>query len=69
MVWALLTKKKISDLIFTSAAVLAAITISIWRFLPRAGVWADIDDLYIGVLTTMLVVLISHLKNYFLKET
>ena len=69
MVWALLTRKKISDLTFTSAAVLAAITISIWRFLPRTGVWADIDDLYIGVLTTMLVILVSHLKNHFLKET
>jgi solute:Na+ symporter, SSS family len=63
MLWALLGKRKVSDTTFAVAAVLAAVTISAWRWIPREGFLAQIDDLYIGVLTTIIVVIIGDFAN------
>ncbi|MBQ49696.1 MAG: sodium:phosphate symporter [Zetaproteobacteria bacterium] len=63
MVIGLLTPIKIKDHQFVAAAVTGAIAITIWRWLPREGLLANIDDLYLGISSTGLIILASWYSN------
>jgi len=41
---------RMASRVFIIASVTAAIGITIWRWMPRSGIWADVDDLYIGLI-------------------
>ena len=69
MLVALFTPYKIKDRQFVMASLSGAVAITVWRWMPRSGFWANIDDLYIGVLCTGFVVLASLLMNRNLNQT
>lgn len=48
---------------FIAPALLAAVGITIWRYLPREGLWADIDDLYIGLVISSVGMGIAWAQN------
>lgn len=48
---------KIRDLHFVVATIAGAIAVTLWRTSTRTGFWADIDEVYIGILTTAAFVL------------
>ena len=59
---ALFTRFRLSDIQFVICSLVSAILITIWRFLPRSGIWGEIDDLYAGLagsIITILVILIT----------
>lgn len=49
--------KKISDKVFVGACLLGVVGTTIWRNIERKGFMADVDELYIGILCTALVLL------------
>lgn len=48
------SKRRIADNAFVGACLTGVVTMTIWTFISRSGIWADIDALYIGVLATSL---------------
>lgn len=48
------TKRTIADKSFVASCLTGVVTMTIWSFSPRSGIWAEIDSLYIGVLSTSL---------------
>ncbi len=51
---------KISDRVFSCAVLVAAAGITYWRFSTHTGFWAEVDDLYIGVVTSALVLALGN---------
>lgn len=51
---------KISDNQFAMSTVIGAVAITIWRFYPLEGFWANVDDLYAGIFFTGLALFVSH---------
>jgi len=53
--------RRISDIQFCLASISGALAVTVWRFIPRNGIWADIDEIYIGILATgtMLIAALS----------
>lgn len=49
---------KIRDLEFVFTGVAGAIVVTIWRFWERPGFWAEVDELYAGVFSTLLILLV-----------
>ena len=45
---------KIKDMQFVFSSILGVISVSVWRYIPRSGLWANIDELYIGILATSM---------------
>ncbi len=58
--------KKIRDYQFCASCLTGVIGISVWRSIERSGFWANIDDLYIGVICSILGLLIS--RVFYLKS-
>ncbi len=55
------SKRRIADNAFVGACLTGVVTMTIWTFIERSGAWAEIDALYIGVLTTSLFHFIENL--------
>lgn len=54
--------KRIGDGLFVVSALCSAAMMTLWKFLPLAGVWAQIDGFYIGVSTGILILVFSKKK-------
>jgi len=54
--------RKISDFQFCAASLAGALCVSIWRLSERRGFWADVDEIYIGILATGLVLAVTAFK-------
>jgi SSS family solute:Na+ symporter len=52
--------KKISDNQFVAVCLLGVVTTSYWRNATHSGFWKNVDELYIGVATTGLTLLIFY---------
>ena len=63
MILGLLSKWRIKDTQFVLASLMGAFNITVWRWVPREGFWADVDDLYVGVLSTGFVIILSLMLN------
>lgn len=48
------SQRKISDNAFVASCLTGVVTMTFWTFIKRTGFWADVDALYIGVLSTSL---------------
>lgn len=53
--------KKISDNQFVAACLVGVITTATWRHTIKTGFYANIDELYIGIIATSLTLFIYHL--------
>ena len=51
--------RRISDNLFVASALGSALTMTLWKFLPLKGLWAQIDAFYIGVLTGCIILLLN----------
>jgi SSS family solute:Na+ symporter len=49
----------ISEWTFIASTATSVAAISIWKVLPRTGIWADVDDLFVGLFASALVILAS----------
>ena len=49
--------KRISDNLFVVSVLASALTMTIWKFLPLNSFWIQIDSFYIGVLTSIIILL------------
>ncbi|MDA8792608.1 sodium:solute symporter family protein [Bacteriovoracaceae bacterium] len=47
-------KYKISDIHFVLTCSLSAIGVTVWRLVERNGIWAEVDEIYIGILLSIL---------------
>lgn len=54
--------KRISDNLFVCSALCSAGVMTAWKLLPLDGVWAQIDGFYIGVSTSILILVFSKRK-------
>jgi SSS family solute:Na+ symporter len=54
------SKQKISDYGFASACIIGVVSLTVWKYIPRSGVWADIDEFYIGLAGSMLSIGAAH---------
>jgi hypothetical protein len=48
----LFSGRKMRSRVFVVSSICAALAITLWRLMDRSGVWADIDDLYVGLLVS-----------------
>lgn len=48
---------KTSERRFILACLMGVASTTIWRFAPLSGFWADVDELYIGMLTTSAILI------------
>ncbi len=60
---------RISDKGFVFACLSGVIGTTVWRHLEREGVWGQIDDLYAGVFSTMIVIIPLLMKDVIGKPT
>ena len=51
--------RKIKDIHFVIICTTGVIFTTIWRMLDRQGIWAEIDSLYIGVITTTFATILT----------
>lgn len=65
MMLALLTRVRIRDLEFVVASIVGAFSITIWRHAPRPEALSEIDDLFVGVLATAIVIAICQIRYRF----
>ena len=56
-------KSRISDKQFLYTCLSAVVTTSYWRNASLSGFWANIDELYIGVFTTAVLMVFFHLTQ------
>ena len=54
--------KRISDNLFVCSALCSAGVMTVWKLWPLSGVWAQIDGFYIGVSTSILILVFSKTK-------
>jgi solute:Na+ symporter, SSS family len=54
--------RKISDIKFVCSCLFSAIAVTVWRSVARPGFWQEVDELYIGMLVSTLVLLPSLLR-------
>ncbi|MBR5609776.1 MAG: sodium:solute symporter family protein [Elusimicrobiaceae bacterium] len=54
--------KRISDNLFVCSALCSAGVVTVWKLWPLSGVWAQIDGFYIGVSTSILILVFSKTK-------
>ena len=54
---------RISDGLFSAAALTSAVLMTLWHVLPKPEVWGFLDPFYIGVLTSACILLIGRNKN------
>ena len=55
--------KRISDHLFVVSALSSAAVMTIWKLLPLSGVWARIDAFYIGVSTSIILLVLNRKKS------
>lgn len=58
----LFSKRKISDYGFAFACIFGIVSLTVWKHLPRTGIWASIDEFYIGLAASMLGIALAHLR-------
>ncbi len=56
--------KNIKDLQFVITCLLGVCTTTYWRLTVKTGFWADIDELYIGMITTLLTLSVFTIQNH-----
>lgn len=61
-------KKRLPEMYFIRSVVLSALFCTLWRYSSRQGIYQEIDEIYIGLLTSLLVFLFyyfstAHVKN------
>lgn len=49
---------KTSERRFICACLGGVITTTIWRFMPLSGFWSNVDELYIGMITTLTILIL-----------
>ena len=54
---------RISDNLFVVSSLCSAATMTLWRFLPKYKTFEIIDPFYIGVITSMLILILFRRKN------
>lgn len=59
----LFSKRRISDYGFASACILGVVSLTVWKYLPRSGVFADIDEFYVGLAGSMCGIAFAHAKQ------
>lgn len=57
VVYGYLSHRKISDLSFVATCLVSAFTMTLWRLFPQEVLGTQIDSLYIGVLTSFIMLL------------
>ena len=55
---------RISDNLFTVAAVSSALAMTLWRVVPKPEAWAVLDPFYIGVVVSLILLLVFHKGKY-----
>ncbi|HLE12618.1 MAG: sodium:phosphate symporter [Bdellovibrionales bacterium RIFOXYD12_FULL_39_22] len=60
--------KKISDGQFVFASILGVIAVTYWRLTPKGGLWAEVDELYVGIVITTLGILLFPLLRDMTKQ-
>jgi solute:Na+ symporter, SSS family len=58
-----LLKRKISDNQFVLTCIFGVISTTWWRSFQRQGIWVNVDELYIGSLTTIIFYFIFHTSS------
>lgn len=58
VMWGLLFRGRISDWQFSISCLSSALAVTIWRLWDKTGFYAEIDELYVGVLVSALVLLL-----------
>ncbi len=53
------SKRTIADHAFVGACLTGVVTMTIWTFTTRHGLWAEIDSLYLGVFSTFTFLIID----------
>lgn len=61
MLFVLLTRRKLTDWQFVFSSLTSAVMVTLWRFSERSGIWAEIDEVYIGLFTSAWVLILSWL--------
>ncbi|MFG1485751.1 sodium:solute symporter [Halobacteriovorax sp. RZ-2] len=61
VVYGYLFPKRISDNQFVTACLVGVVSTATWRHISKAGFYANIDELYIGIIATSLTLFIYHL--------
>lgn len=49
------SRHRVGDRFFLTSCVLSILTTTIWMWSPRSGFWSDVDEIYIGAATSLLV--------------
>jgi len=60
---------RISDRVFSGAVIAAAAGITYWRFASHSGFWAEVDDLYVGVIIASIVLVFGVSSEKFFKRS
>ncbi|MBR3603276.1 MAG: sodium:solute symporter family protein [Elusimicrobiaceae bacterium] len=55
--------KRISDRLFVCSALSSAAVMTAWKILPLSGFWAQIDGFYIGVSTSIVILLLNKTRK------
>lgn len=58
MVLNYLSPRRISDTLFVTSVLTSAAAMTLWYILPKNEIWAIIDPFYIGILTSLIILLI-----------
>jgi len=61
----LFSRRKVSDFGFASSCILGVISLTLWKHIPRSGVWAGVDEFYIGLAGSMFGITVAHLRQKF----
>ena len=56
--------RRISDNLFVATALTSAVVMTVWKWLPLSGFWADIDSFYTGVLTGLFILWFKRKKGW-----
>jgi SSS family solute:Na+ symporter len=65
---ALFTKSRLTDIQFVLSSVVSAILITIWRFTEKSGYWQNIDDLYLGLFGSLVMIIIFKTSDLWRKN-
>lgn len=59
----LFSKNKISDYGFATSCILGVSSLVFWRYIDRSGMWAQIDEFYVGLFGSMTGIAIARFRQ------
>lgn len=59
----LFSERKIADHGFAFACILGIVCLTTWKYLPREGILADIDEFYLGLFGSMFGIALAHFRE------